>query len=227
MKVIADDYEWSTHQPLIHLGMEFFKPELVVELGIGLFSTPLFKGHKPKSMISVENSEEWIEKMKEEIEFGDDHQLLHHQFSGEFNQLSNPRLMTKEQEAEIADYYKDLASIIEDTHSDPKLLFVDNYGLCRRIAIDTVGPMFDVVIYHDCQPRGVQFYNYRFNKRVRTRFISYVLTTKKSWTGMLVSLESDTGISAMQEAAEPFIQAYCDENNLRRVDVQLMKWGLM
>ena len=49
------EYEWSTHQPLIRAVMEQYKPTFVLELGCGDNSTPIFLEYKTK-LLSIEKN---------------------------------------------------------------------------------------------------------------------------------------------------------------------------
>ena len=39
---IATGYEWATHQSVIRAAMEVYKPQYILELGPGVYSTPVF-----------------------------------------------------------------------------------------------------------------------------------------------------------------------------------------
>jgi len=46
---IVEDYGWSTHRPLIQAILDAFSPQFVLELGMGVYSTPIFMDYKPEA----------------------------------------------------------------------------------------------------------------------------------------------------------------------------------
>lgn len=62
--IIEKGYGWATHQPLIKVVMEIFKPGFVLELGTGFYSTPLFIDYGTNLMV-VDNDLEWIKLIQE------------------------------------------------------------------------------------------------------------------------------------------------------------------
>ena len=61
---ITQGFEWATHQPLIRAVLALYDPKFVLELGAGMYSTPLFIG---REFMCIENDIEWVNYIKETL----------------------------------------------------------------------------------------------------------------------------------------------------------------
>lgn len=202
---ILTHYEWSTHIPIIRAVMELYKPNFVLELGTGINSTPVFLEYKTRLM-SIENDPAWMEyvkdKLKTEIILHDLHGI---QIGAHLSELTN------DQKADMVSYYSGLRL----PNLKPKLLFVDQFTSCRTISINTLGDKFDLIIYHDCQPDGIKWYDYDLINL--KGFVTYYLKTPTSWTAFMV--RDDKGFELLDNAIKPHIQNYMKEYP----DVEMME----
>jgi hypothetical protein len=196
MKII-DNHEWNSHQPLIKAVMDLYKPQFVLELGIGENSTPIFMSYNVNHLC-VESNKEWIGHIKSKYENLNViyHNLEDIQIGTHLNEI------TEEQKLDISDFYDN----INLPDLNPRLLFVDQYTACRTISINTLRDKFDLIIYHDCQPDGIEFYNYDLIND--TGFVRYFLKTPISWTGLLVKEINDKGFGALNDIIYPHIKEY-------------------
>ena len=66
------------------------------------------------------------------------------------------------------------------------------------MAINGLYKQFDVIIYHDCEPRAIRWYEYYFKEDLKESFDHYVLKTPRSWTGCFInpSLEIEAQLFA-------------------------------
>jgi hypothetical protein len=211
------DYAWSTHQPLLKAALETFNPKLIVELGMGIFSTPLFIDNLSEKLICIENDEEWYYHMKGI--FDDAHDMRLNKLTDGVTSLTFPKQLNSDQRKSITDYYKSLSLEIQSYKFAPKFLFVDNFTCCRTIAINTLYNDFDIIAYHDCQPEGIRWYEYYFIEALKKEFNNYLLKTPKSWTGIFIKNNLD--VVGLCNSIVPFINQYCIENVINNNQIYL------
>ena len=215
---IANNWEWSSHQPLIRAVLAEFKPRYILELGMGEYSTPIFIDYSPEFMLSVENDVKWQMHIKKK--YGTKYKSVLHQLESNLGSKSFVKDMTDTQKESIKNYYIDLGKSIEETDIHPKLLFVDQFTCCRTISINTLYPYFDIIIYHDCEPRGVVWYEYYFEEKLKTDFLHYTLKTPAVWTGCF--LKNSLKDNNLNKTISPYIEKYCEENKLNKTTVKLV-----
>lgn len=214
---IVDNWEWSSHQPLIRGALAEFKPNYILELGMGEYSTPIFIEYSPEEMLGVENEKEWLEHVNKK--YGTKYPSILHQLDSKLGLGTFLRELTDEQKETIKDYYKDLSIDIKNNNNSPKLLFVDQFTCCRTLSINTLYDYFDVIIYHDCQPPGIDWYEYYFDKELKDTYTHYTLKTPIVWTGCFVknSLKDNN----LHQTILPYIKQYCAEHKLNESEVFL------
>jgi len=198
-------YKWSSHQPLIKAVMEEFEPELVVELGIGIFSTRFFLKDCVKQYIGIENNKEWLEKMQDEIDFPENAILRHHSVG--FDIAVHLCDVVPEKRQEITEYYKTFAKEVDLRPEKGKVLFVDNYTACRTLALRALGRHFDYIIYHDCEPTAIEWYEYHFGDTFEN-YKNHNLMAP-SWTGLFIKEGIEHNLA---QTIEPHIATYRTEN---------------
>jgi hypothetical protein len=137
---LFDETATASHQPVIRNTLVKYYPLFVLELGIGLYSTPLFRG---KEYIGIENNIEWIRVMRDKYP---DMRFIHHDV-GDMKSSDYMRNLSPEQMSEFRNYYCEV--IIPDIR--PNLLFVDHYAALRTISINALKDRFDLIIYHDSE----------------------------------------------------------------------------
>jgi hypothetical protein len=178
------NWEWASHQPIIKAVLDLYKPEFVLELGIGENSTPLFAG---LNYIGIENERDWINYLTDQ---------LRTQQTFIWHNLDR-------QACSLTDYYNSLQLPADK----PNLLFVDNYESCRMIAINTLRQKFDLILFHDCEPTlGAKVNHYDMIDS--TGFAVYFLKTPANWTGFMVRQDFDAGFAALQKCAAPHIDEF-------------------
>jgi hypothetical protein len=173
-------FNWSTHQPLIMAAMELYTPKFVLELGIGEFSTPLFKQRAPE-LLSVENNQEWIAHMK--TRYPELH-IIHHDLKGKIHIGTPLTELTKADRLQLFEFYLRLP-----IPPGRKLLFCDQYTATRTISIIALKDRFDLIIYHDSEEAPL----YDYDLINTFGFNSYILKSPVSWTTMMVRKTIDKG----------------------------------
>ncbi len=201
---IWDTWDWKTHQPMIRAAMELYTPKFVFELGIGVFSTPLFLEYKTE-YIGLENDIEWLNYMKDHYKFKSIFQPL------DDNITIGTRLfqLNPVQKARIFHYYENLKL----PETKPNLLFVDQWTCNRTISINALKDRFDIIIYHDCQPpNGI--IEYEYNLINFEGFNVYFLTNPANWTGIMIRKEIDKGFEALAKQITPHMQWFENTHNV-------------
>ena len=185
---IRQDWQVESYRPAVLAALEIYQPALIMELGVGVYSTQLFPD---KGYIGIESDPEWFAEIIRR--YPKKHFILHD--LPELHHLTRLWELSVEQIADIRSYYNDL--FIPKRKS---LLFVDNYSCCRSIAINALWQKFDVTIFHDCQPEAWQANGY--NTLTVDRPIQY-LRTNDNWTGIIGDVSG-----AIQPYIDDFIKQY-------------------
>ena len=174
------NWQWASHQPLIRGVLDLYKPEFVLELGIGDNSSLLFAG---TNYLGIENDSQWIEHMSKKSR----QRFIWHDLD--------------HQSGSLQDYYGSLQ--LPETKNN--LLFVDNYESCRMIAINTLRDKFNVIIFHDCEPSlGARVNHYDMIDS--SGFVVYFLKTSANWTGVMI--RNDLGYDNLKKAVDPYIEKF-------------------
>lgn len=192
---IATGYEWATHQPVIRAAMEIYKPKYVLELGPGVYSTPIFLEYD--SLYScIENDAAWIDYLKERYDLD----VIYHDLGNISADITFDEL-NFEQKKRIIMYY----SAIKIPKEHPRLLFVDQYCACRVLSINTLRGEFDVIIYHDSELKVN-----RFDQVMNNGFIRYQLTTERNFTTLMTKMNRPEIETAIIPYIETFMREYPD-----------------
>lgn len=190
-------HEWASHQPLIHTVMERLHPMMVMELGIGMYSTPVFHEYNCE-YYGEESDLEWIKKMKYEL-------IAHYDLGPNIKSDTFLKNISEHDRNNITKHYEEL--YIPDGR--PNLLFVDSFTCTRNIAINTLYHKFDAIMYHDCQdPEGIEWYEYNFNYDLWNRYDHFTLKTKIAWTGLFIDKKYCCTLGELESIAQPHIKSY-------------------
>lgn len=206
---IETHWEWKTHQPLIQLMMTSFKPQLVVELGMGFNSTSLFLSYQPQEYIGIDNDKAWLELVQSKFTFKPEYKVLLHDLGDPLIvNTTSINVISNEQRFRNFLYYQKLRQGIEKGSTYPRLLFVDNFACLRSQSIKVLHEAFDIILYHDCQPDGVKQYGYYFQDIIDSGFEFYILKSPISWTGCLLRPELDFTQTELKGNIHRFIRIF-------------------
>lgn len=211
---IKTDYSWSTHQPLILALMAKFSPRYVMELGIGMFSTPMFFKFDFDKYIGIDNDKAWLDHIKSIQQFDDKCELRHHDLGDAINIATFIRQLNEEQKDVIKKYYVELFNEIKKDKTSPKILFVDNFTCCRTPAINVLYSLFDIVIFHDSEPPAYSWYEYYFDENIMKTYNKYNLQTPTSWTTCFINKNFDNNFEELQRLVYENVASYCRSNNI-------------
>ncbi len=221
---IITDWEWNTHQPLLKMLIEVIGPKLIVELGTGIFSSPIFFKSNAEKLFFIDNDEKWLEKIQKE-NISDSRCIFRFHNLGDKIIISTPVSDLKEVEfKKIQTYYVNFSKEIDLERHAPKLLFVDHFRCARALAINSMFNSFDVIAYHDSQsPNGTLHYQYFFDKEIYKKFNLFCLKTSTSWTHVFIRKTFHSLEKELFQKIQPHINNYIKENNLPEQSVYLVK----
>lgn len=195
--------------------MSIFKPEFVLELGIGVFSTPIFTSYSPKKLICIENDVLWLDHIKTQCNFRSTDLVILHDLGNGYTSETSLKQITNEKRDSIIKYYKMLSDQIKEKSNYPKLLFVDNFACCRLLAINNLYDSFDILIYHDCEAAGSAFYGFNYiSDEIKKEYNYYILKTSRTWTGCFI--KQDIIQDNLTVNIDFFIKQYCTANQLNK-----------
>lgn len=199
---MTPQWAWATHQPLIQSLIDLYDPKYVLEIGVGLYSTPLFISEDIE-YLGIEQNKVWIDKVREAIPSVE---LRYHEVP--FDSAFRLWNLTNKQIFDIVSYYSSLRQEIEEKQG-VKLLFVDCFTATRLYAINTLWDLFDIVVYHDSHPKVRKVYGY---DRLKPTYNQYQLTSKNSWTGAFV--KQDIGKTTINNSISKYIKMFNERWNI-------------
>ena len=185
-----------THAPLIRAVMDVYKPQFVLESGIGEYSTPIFIEYGVK-YLGIDTSLTWVQDFINKYDLN----IFYHDI-GEIACRLNYKKITEEQRADIQEYYEGL--LFPDIH--PDLLFVDQDACCRLISINVLSPKFDIILYHDHDDKGFEDNSYELINDYG--FNRYALTTPMTGAGVMIRQGLDKGFSVLNDTIQIYIKQF-------------------
>lgn len=215
---LLPDGGWGSHKPLLKALIDIFNPYYVMELGIGLYSTPILYNNCIK-YVGVEQNLEWINKILSIPEF-QNLEILHHNIDIKIDQKYNDIKVSNK--IELIQFYQMLKnSLIEFglPKNEYSMLFVDNYTGCRNIAINVMFDAFDIICYHDSE--AVEWYGYDFNEELKNNYSHYTLMTNCIGTSVFIRKSLKNLSCQLGHVIEAYIVQYAKQNNM---DINLINF---
>lgn len=171
---------WGSHVPANTSILKSFPITGVLELGAGYNSTPLFF-NECETVISIENDLDWINKLKEDnlIET-ENKKLLHHELPDYINRGTYRKDIPKNILEESIKFYKSFIT------PEINFLFIDCYAGFRLEALEKLHTSFDVITYHDAEPKYDHCYDYSVFKSSKD-YIHIFDRTFPANVGILIS----------------------------------------
>lgn len=177
---------WSSHQPVIHSMLELISPKIIVELGIGHFSSPLFINSTAEKLFHIENDIEWFNSIKNHYIFDNRSELIYHNLEGDINKSTKKSELSLSKIKDIHAFYENFNETIRNINKEPKLLFVDQYTCLRTTSINMLGDSFEAIIYHDLETPETYEYE-KISKDFENTYDHYALKIDNStWTGFFI-----------------------------------------
>lgn len=215
-------YRWSSHKPVIYTALELIKPEFILELGMGHFSSPIFLNSSAKKTIHIDNIPEWIEMVKEknlDIIDNNKSEFIHQDLNG-ITLAQRYYSLSQQQKDDINNYYKELSSKVKTMNYNGKLMFTDGFTALRRASIDILTNDFDMAIYHDAE--DTETYDYQnISKKLSDKNDHYVLKTKTTWTGFFLKKDSYDK-SKLKDIMNQSVERYIKEINETKDGIELI-----
>jgi hypothetical protein len=146
---------WGSHIPPLTAVLRTLKPDLTVECGTGLYSTPIILRYS-KQTIHIEHDSVWLDKVKAVCGNRDSATWYFRRFNA-FNSTSIDELPKGEFD-EMMNYYLGISAMFVAGRID--LLFVDTFRPCRVPALTHLGPKAKMIILHDMEKDSPRYYKY-------------------------------------------------------------------
>jgi len=190
---VFKDLRWGSHVPINSSILKTFPISGVLEIGAGLNSTPLFFNNCSK-VISIENDQDWINKLRNEnlIIENDNHKLIHHEIPNKILRGTRRKDIPKNILDEAISFYKLFMT------NDLNFLFVDGYAGFRLETLIQLHESFDVVAYHDAEPRHEYSYSYSLFKPSEN-YVRLFDRTFDAHVGILISKKLEHLIPLLKE----------------------------
>lgn len=182
-------FKWGSHQPVVNAMVELISPELIVELGVGRYSTPMFLKFNAKKILHIDNDPGWLDLIKQEnadIITEKSEFRLHDLSTVNIDKLSI--LITEldqDQKNFIDQYYKELNKEIKKMNYKSSLIFTDGFASCRKASVDILTKDTDTLIFHDAEEPATYGYD-NLDKEIYKTHDEYLLKTSTSWTGFFI-----------------------------------------
>lgn len=146
---------WGSHIPVLEAAIDTFNITGALELGAGINSTPLLFARVPR-VTSLECDEAWITELRKRWPVPEDeaHRLVYMPVRRGVNRGTLEEKLTAHDLERARAFYRLWLQ------SDMNLLFVDSFAGFRRRAIVDLFAEFDVVVYHDAEPKHDHQYGY-------------------------------------------------------------------
>lgn len=200
-------YEWFTHLPLLEAITHCLHPDVAIEFGVGIGSTKVLYNSVEK-FTAIENSPEWYAQMVYSYPPRDGFVFRLHHLGDTVNLATKWDAIPPSLTESIRNYYDE--EITKLPSGKCRIAMIDQYSCCRYLSLALYNS-FDVVIFHDCEPLGWEYYNYgavTFNDQ----YDRYVFKTSVSWTGLLirktVQMDMDQFMNDLSRRTQLFQEEY-------------------
>ena len=218
-------YRWSTHQPVVRAMVELINPEIILELGVGRYSTPLFVKFPAQKIIHVESEQGWLDLVKKENADGitSKSEFRHHDIAplGIESIKILPSQLNESQKSAIDNYYQSLATEIEIMPYKSSLIFTDGFASCRKSTVDCLTGVTDVMIFHDAEKPEEYGYD-KLEPKLYETHDEYLLKTATSWTGFMIKKDIATE-ERINEVINKYVDIYIAELGIDRKGFELVK----
>ena len=218
-------YRWSTHQPVVRAMVELINPELILELGVGRYSTPLFVRFPAQKIIHVESEQGWLNLVKEENlgAITSKSEWRHHDIAplGIESIKILPSQLNESQKTAIDNYYTSLANEIKIMPYKSSLIFTDGFASCRKSTVDCLTGVTDVMIFHDAEKPEEYGYD-KLEPKLYETHDEYLLKTATSWTGFMIKKDIATE-SEIKSIIDKYVDIYIAELGIDRKGFELVK----
>lgn len=180
---VQTSWWWSSHAPVLQAAVEVFRPGFVLELGSGQYSTPILAASGGR-VWSIDNDKEWLEQARALVGTRPNVEFRFHDLGPEVLIGTKPHELSPDRRAEVARFYEQLAASLPAAGC--RLAFVDQFTGVRTLSINALLGAVDVLLFHDCEPAGIDWYDYRFDEVKCRDYDRYTFKTPVVWTGLFV-----------------------------------------
>jgi hypothetical protein len=217
---VQTSWWWSSHAPLLQASVTVFRPDFILELGSGQFSTPIFDA-TDVTVWSIDNDLEWIQKTKSLLSPASKVELVFHDLGPEVQIGTKSHELSDAKRDEIIRYYDDLCRRVPKASC--KFAFVDQFTAARTLSINALLGSFDVITYHDCEPAGIPWYEYFFDESKCEQYDLYTFKTPVVWTGLFVKRSIAFDAFELCRLCKQHSDQYAKKNNLDPTELFLQR----
>lgn len=205
-------YDWYTHIPVLSAVLDQYFPDVAIEFGSGYGSTGLLY-NRVNQLVTVENDVNWFAEIANKYPLKDGFKRFLH-YLGDNVTIATQNVADN---TEITNYYNKL--IADLPTGKCRLLFIDQFSCCRHLAL-AFYKLFDIIIFHDCEPAGWDYYNYG-SVSIDDTYHKLVLKSPSSWTGLLISKNLTHDVSNLAVTVQPYINEFVTKYGLDKNDFKL------
>jgi hypothetical protein len=184
---------WGSHIPLNASVLKSFPITGVLELGAGFNSTPLFF-KSTSHVVSVESDAAWIEKLRSDKTIVETpaKRFVHHEVPPWVSRSTTKEELTPELLDSAVSLYRSVRT------RELNFLFIDCHAGFRLKVLVELHQEFDVIAYHDAEPKDDKWYGYSTFKP-GAGYLHCIDRTFAAHTGLLVTEKFATSMDLFVE----------------------------
>jgi hypothetical protein len=217
---IQTTWWWSSHGPLLNAAVEVFRPNFILELGCGKFSTPILASAGVQTWC-IDNDPDWLQMVKSTMPSDSKVEFFFHDLGPEVKIGTKPFELSPSKREELIHYYEELGRKIPQVPRS--LVFVDQFTAARTFSINALLGKMDVILFHDCEPAGIPWYEYYFDENKTESYELYTFKTPVVWTGLFVRKSLDFDGFDLCRLCKFHSDKYAKENGLDPAELFLQR----
>jgi predicted O-methyltransferase YrrM len=198
-------YQWGSHRPLIKTIMEVLTPKHVLEIGLGLFSTPLIYKYNTK-LTCIESDYNWISKVLEKLPMKKGFKVIHHNIKLSYKKTYEQ--VDQKIKDEAVEFYKKFLT------PDMDFLFVDHIGALRVDTVMNLYKRFPIIAYHDAEETSDKYYYYHLFKPTE-EYTHKINETPTYQTGYAIHKKFEPFMKKFYEELYKNNKLYCSEYGIK------------
>lgn len=197
------EFTLGTHLPVLQAVLKVFKPSGVMELGVGLKSTPLLYDDR-KLLVSIESDLKWLEKVKPLVPLRDRFELVHHDIGHGIHVKTKYKQITPIVVEECIEFYSTFVN-----KYDLDFLFIDHVSGLRAITLTELFDRFLIVAYHDAQHPGYCYE--KFLEVDSNDYLHFMFESLGVYTGILIHGKYVEKIKVFNDVLKKYGEKYCED----------------
>ena len=174
---------WGSHIPVHEALIDTYEVKGVLELGAGFHSTSFFF-ENCDYVTSIETDAEWVDKLRASLKEDEKRRLILHPISNDITRSTRRHDVSEEFLKDVVTFWN------QHINKDINYLFIDSISSLRLEALEKLKSKFDIIVFHDVNPRGLKNHYGEdvFDKLKKLKSYSlFVDETYTQYTGILIS----------------------------------------